>query len=104
MARIPNTTRTGGQFDPGTLRAVWARARIVQGYDPRQVRMDCCGAWIAWAEYGRTTDFGWEVDHVRPVEQGGGDELANLQPLHWRNNRGKSDHFPQWNCTVCARS
>jgi hypothetical protein len=35
---------------------------------------------------------------IRPVAAGGGDELENLQPLQWENNRHKSDLWPQWAC------
>jgi hypothetical protein len=28
---------------------------------------------------------------VNPVSHGGTDELANLQPLHWENNRAKGN-------------
>lgn len=74
-------------------------ARIVQGYDPRLYRLDLCGRWIAWREYGQTTQYGWEIDHMRPVALGGSDHLANLQPLHWWNNRSKGDTYP-WSCSA----
>ncbi len=79
------------KFSTQALAAVWSRARIVSGYDPNQYRVDRYGAWIAWAEYGQTTKYGWEVDHIVPVSRGGTDALGNLQPLHWSHNRSKSD-------------
>jgi len=52
--------------------------------------------------------MGWEVDHIRPVSHDGGDDLANLQPLQWKNNRCKGDTFPsvpsQYAAVVAARS
>jgi len=52
-------------------------------------------------KYGDTSSgHGWEIDHVYPASKGGGDELNNLQPLQWSNNRSKSDHYPQWSCAV----
>ena len=30
--------------------------------------------------------------------RGSADALANLQPLHWLNNRAKADHWPDWEC------
>ena len=51
--------------------------------------------------YGdRSSPYGWEIDHIKPVAQGGSDELSNLQPLHWENNAHKSDNWPNWTCKL----
>jgi hypothetical protein len=35
----------------------------------------------------------------------GTDDLSNLQPLQWENNRGKGDTWPQqWVCAVMAKN
>ena len=53
---------------------------------------------MKFGEYGDTnSEHGWEVDHIVPVALGGSDELNNLQPLQWKNNRTKSDTYP-WSC------
>ena len=31
-----------------------------------------------------------------------GDDLSNLQPLQWENNRYKGDDFPHWYCKIRA--
>lgn len=103
MFRNFNTTGNGGSFSVATRLSVWAKAQIVHGYDPSKVRKDGCGAFIQWDKYGDTTSqFGWEIDHIFPVARGGSDNLSNLQPLQWKNNRGKSDNYPSWNCSVKA--
>lgn len=74
------------------LSAIWAKATAVAGNDENKWRKDACGAWIGWAVYGnRQSQYGWEVDHVTPVERGGLDAVSNLRPLHWRNNASKQD-------------
>ena len=101
--RRRNTTRQGGSFSQSTVVAVWRKGRIVPGYDPAHYRVDTCGAWMAWNDYGNTSSkHGWEIDHVVPVSQGGSDSLSNLQPLQWENNRYKSDKYPNWTCAVGA--
>jgi HNH endonuclease len=96
MAHNPNTTTAGGHFDEATIEAVWQKATP----DPKYLtfRLDTCGAAIQRTAYGTTGDYGWEIDRIKPVSKGGSDELNNLQPLHWANNRHKSDDYPCWDC------
>ncbi|TNI31811.1 HNH endonuclease, partial [Aeromonas salmonicida] len=32
------------------------------------------------------------IDHVTPVSNGGGDNLGNLRPLHWKNNTARQNN------------
>jgi 5-methylcytosine-specific restriction endonuclease McrA len=52
---------------------------------------------MRYGEYGQTSKYGWEIDHIKPVSKGGTDDLSNLQPLQWENNRRKGDNYP-WHC------
>jgi 5-methylcytosine-specific restriction endonuclease McrA len=80
------------QYDHATLSKIWAKAQIVQGYDANTYRKDSYGSWMCFGQYGQTSQYGWEVDHINPVSRGGSDALSNLQPLHWENNRKKGDN------------
>jgi len=104
MTRRRNTDRSGKSFTAQTIAAVWTKGQIVPGVDPTVSRKDSCGAWINYSEYGVTTEngSGWEIDHIRPVAQGGNDNIENLQPLQWENNRHKSDDWPNWSCAKSA--
>ena len=106
MARKHNTDKNGGAWTEETKKAVWNKAQIVQGKDPNTIRKDHCGAWINWDKHGDSTEEGngWEIDHIKPVAIGGGDELSNLQPLQWQNNRKKSDNYPAKDyCMIAAK-
>jgi 5-methylcytosine-specific restriction endonuclease McrA len=48
-------------------------------------------------QHGKEGNHGWEIDHINPTANGGSDDLSNLQPLWWKNNRRKSDTYP-WSC------
>lgn len=63
-------------------------------------RSDVCRAFLQRSKYGKTEEWGWEIDHVKPVSAGGTDDLSNLQPLQWENNRHKGDNYPRWECKV----
>ena len=94
MARDRGTTVSGGRFSEATKIAVWLKGATMLGRDGATARRDAYGAEMHWVEYGQTSAFGWEIDHVKPVAAGGSDELANLQPLQWENNRKKGDTYP----------
>jgi 5-methylcytosine-specific restriction endonuclease McrA len=56
---------------------------------------DKYGNQIILEHYGRIDiDTGWEIDHINPKNNGGSDEIFNLQPLQWRENRIKGDTYP----------
>ncbi len=99
-----NRNRYGNSFSEETKKAVWNKAQIIAGYDSNKIRKDHCGAWIHWDKHGDTTENGngWEIDHIKPVSKGGGDELSNLQPLQWQNNRKKGDEYPASNYCIVS--
>ena len=66
---------------------VWNKGTTIPNYDAAEWRHDAFGNSISFAAYGdRDSDYGWEIDHIVPVAEGGDDLLANLRPLHWKAN------------------
>ncbi len=103
MYRIRNVPARGGQFSQIEVLQVWQKGRVVTGFDPKLYRKDSCGAWIVFTDYGQTTSaFGWEIDHIHPRAHGGGDEIQNLQPLQWENNRQKADSVGPLSCKTTS--
>ncbi|MGI6222628.1 MAG: HNH endonuclease signature motif containing protein [Prevotella sp.] len=79
-------------FTEDTIQKVWEKARIVSGNDPDKWRKDQCNAWIGREYYGnRNSEYGWEIDHITPVSEGGADILSNLRPLQWENNASRQN-------------
>jgi len=96
MARNHNTNAFGNPFDESTIEAVWKK-----GTPEPNVPLFCkdvCGSSMKRDEYGKAREWGWEIDHIKPVAKGGSDEIENLLPLQWENNRHKGDDWPNWTC------
>ena len=79
------------------ITAVWQKGRIVQTHNAAAHRQDICANWMQRDQHGKEDNYGWEIDHINPTANGGSDDLSNLQPLWWKNNRRKSDTYP-WSC------
>lgn len=90
-------------FSDDEIQEVWNKAQKIDGEDSSVYRQDYSGAWIKRDEYGNTeSPLGWEIDHRKPVSKGGSDDMANLDPLQWNNNRTKSDDYPKWKTSMTA--
>lgn len=71
----------------------WDNASTIRGRNSDVWRRDSKGNIIKRGSYGTVGEYGWEVDHKNPKEKGGTDHKRNLQALHWKANRKKSDKY-----------
>ncbi len=86
MYRHRNTDVNGKPFSPAIVQAVWDKTEISPDHAP--LKLDAFGTLIWRHAFGNTSSkLGWEIHHRVPVEQGGGDDLDNLEAVQWENHR-----------------
>jgi 5-methylcytosine-specific restriction endonuclease McrA len=92
MTRKRNTDQHGQDWDEATKQALWQKGQPIPNFPPEEYRRDVAGFALRYTDFGDVTSmYGWEIDHIFPIALGGNDTLANLQPLHWKNNSDKGD-------------
>jgi 5-methylcytosine-specific restriction endonuclease McrA len=77
------------------IEEVWQKGAEIKDKNPDNWRKDSEGKIIRKGSFGTHGDYGWEIDHKKPIAKGGTDDPRNLQPLHWEPNREKSDKHPK---------
>lgn len=94
MSRNRGTNSEGRRFSPERVEEVWEKAKKIPGKDADQYRRDDAGNVIRRTSCGKDSEMGWEIDHKKPVDKDGTDNLRNLQPLQTDENREKSNTYP----------
>lgn len=90
-------------FTEEQIQQVWEKGQIVTGFDSAIARKDACGAWMLRYNYAdENSIYGWEIDHVFPKNLGGNDNIENLRPMQWNNNRAKGNDYPSYSTKVKA--
>jgi 5-methylcytosine-specific restriction endonuclease McrA len=72
----------------------WGEAKPIRGKSPDAWRRDPYGNVIRKGSYGTRGEYGWELDHSKPKSRGGSNADRNIQPVHWEENRKKSNQYP----------
>ena len=69
----------------------WDNAKKIRGKEPDKYRQDPYGNAMYNPSYGKSSEMGWEVDHIKPQSKDGSDATRNLQALNTSVNRSKGD-------------
>lgn len=77
--------------DEKLVEEVWRKAKPIRGKDSKLVRKDPYGNQIRRDRYGDDGPQGWEIDHIKPENKGGSDNLRNLQAMQTSKNRQLGD-------------
>src|SRR5438309_9262964 len=80
------------RYSNDTMWMIWSKSEISGGNDPVFWRKDEFGAWIFRGHYeNRSSEYGWVIDYIKPLSEGGTDNISNLRPMHWENTIRKTD-------------
>lgn len=83
QTRIEIISLNGKPFDHETIRSVWEKAKRQPGFET--FSLDHRGTTINIFEYGRRSAYGWVIQRIVPLTEGGTDHISNLRPLHWKH-------------------
>jgi hypothetical protein len=75
----------------GCKLATFNKGKKVNGLDPQEWRKDVFGNLIKYCDHGKTTKYGWDIDHIVPKAKGGADDIYNLQPVQYSKNRSMGE-------------
>lgn len=70
---------------------VWNSAKTIRGKNPDTHRQDPYGNPIYYGSYGKYTQMGWQVDHIKPVSRNGSNGIRNLQAMQTSTNQSKGN-------------
>jgi hypothetical protein len=81
MNKSFNNIMPDEHWTPEQIVEVWNKGDKIREYDSSRKR-DKCGRAMNFIEHGRKhSNFGWEIDFIIAIANGGNECIENLQPL-----------------------
>lgn len=74
------------------IESAWEKAEPVPGRDPHTWRKDTRGKLIRKRRYGHFEEYGWELERIVPLAQGGTNDHSNLRAVNWEDARKDYDY------------
>ena len=63
---------------------IWEKAEKIDGQPADEWRRTHDGKKIRKDDYADSeSEYGWELEYIIPVSQGGTDDINNLRPCYW---------------------
>lgn len=72
---------------------LWGKCKPVKNKIPNLYRQDVYGNTLYKPSYGKNTEMGFHVDHIKPKSKGGSDHIINKQLLQYRVNIQKGNSY-----------
>ncbi|GIV42967.1 MAG: hypothetical protein KatS3mg035_0090 [Bacteroidia bacterium] len=48
------------------------------------------------------TEWGWDIDFIKPLSKKGTISIKNIRPMHWKNILSKGENYPSYLSAVTA--
>jgi hypothetical protein len=75
-------------FDDYTINEVWKKAVPFRRFE--LYKRDRFGSLMFFDDLGIESENGWVISMIKSKEEGGTLEIANLEPLFWKNYLNKA--------------
>lgn len=76
------------KYSEEDLDVIFAKATLILG----DLRKDVMGQYVHRQAHGDAEHpWGWDVDHIKAIKDGGSNNLDNLRPLNIHDNRGRNN-------------
>lgn len=81
-----------------TIDLLWQKIASLE----EEFTKDACGALIKKSDFRKQTEYGWDIDIIKPLSKKGKLNILNMRPMHWKNILKKGESYPIYQSAVTA--